>query len=195
MKKTRSSREFTKNCIMEALLQLMHTQDYNDISITDITNRAGVSRMAYYRSYTSKDDILTDYMYRIVKEYVNELNGPSFFDDFQTYTHILHGLKYLQKYRDYVLCLKQANRSQILLRALDLYMLRVTETRETSTEEKYQLYYYSGALYNIFMHWIEDGMKEDARVIASIIYENVKHHRFHERKNEGKQRRSLPEQA
>ena len=50
-----TAREFTKSCIMEALLQLMHTKDYNDISITDITARAGVSRMAYYRNYRSKD--------------------------------------------------------------------------------------------------------------------------------------------
>ena len=43
------TKEFTKNCIMEALLQLMHIKNYNDITITDITKRAGVSRMSYYR--------------------------------------------------------------------------------------------------------------------------------------------------
>ena len=52
------TKEFTKNCIMDALIQLMHTKDYNDITITDITKRAGVSRMSYYRNYKSKDDIL-----------------------------------------------------------------------------------------------------------------------------------------
>lgn len=46
------------NCIYEALIALMKEKSYNKISITDITERAGVSRMAYYRNYKEKDDIL-----------------------------------------------------------------------------------------------------------------------------------------
>ena len=90
------TKEFTKNCIMDALIQLMHTKDYNDITITDITKRAGVSRMSYYRNYKSKDDILLDYMYRILKEYVEDLKDPAFSSNFQTYEHILSSMKYLQ---------------------------------------------------------------------------------------------------
>ncbi len=172
------TKEFTKNCIMDALIQLMHTKDYNDITITDITKRAGVSRMSYYRNYKSKDDILLDYMYRILKEYVEDLKDPAFSSNFQTYEHILSSMKYLQKYKDYVLCITQANRSQILLYGLDLYMLEVTQTQNTSSLERYELYYYSGALYNIFMHWLQKDMKEDAEVIASLIYNHIKNYRF-----------------
>ena len=175
------SKEFTKNCIMDTLLQLMHTKEYEQISISELTQKAGVSRMSYYRNYNCKDSILIDYMHRILKEYAEELKGPSFRSDFQTYDHILRSLKYLEKYKDYVLCLKKANRSEILLQGLDLYMLYVTESLEKSALEKYDLYYYSGALYNIFMHWIEDDMKEDIQVIASIIYKHVRHNRFNDR--------------
>ena len=54
--RVRKGPSFTKRCIMDALLQLMHTKDYDDITITDITERAGVSRMSYYRNYHSKDE-------------------------------------------------------------------------------------------------------------------------------------------
>jgi AcrR family transcriptional regulator len=50
--------ELAVDCIYTALLQLMQTKPYRDISITEITRRAGVSRMAYYRNYADKDDIL-----------------------------------------------------------------------------------------------------------------------------------------
>ena len=89
------SKEFTKNCIMDALLQLMHTKEYEQISISELTQKAGVSRMSYYRNYNCKDSILIDYMHRILKEYAEELKGPSFRSDFQTYDHILRSLKYL----------------------------------------------------------------------------------------------------
>lgn len=46
------------DCIYDALIALMKIKPYNKISVTDITERAGVSRMAYYRNYKEKDDIL-----------------------------------------------------------------------------------------------------------------------------------------
>ena len=76
---------------------------------------------------------------------------------------------------------EKASRSEILLHGLDLYMLSVTKPLKKSALERYELYYYSGALYNISMHWIEDDMQEDIIVIVSIIYEHVRHSRFNKR--------------
>ena len=53
-----AAHELAVDCIYTALLQLMQTKPYRDISITEITRRAGVSRMAYYRNYADKDEIL-----------------------------------------------------------------------------------------------------------------------------------------
>lgn len=171
---------FAKQCLMDALLQLMHTKNYDDITITDITERAGVSRMSYYRNYKSKDEILTDYMFRIIKEYAFSISSdfPKLRNGFQTYEHILGSLQYLKKYKDYVLCLKKSNHSEILLKGLDFYMLTVTGLMDSESPRKYELYYYSGALYNIFLHWIEDGMTEDIEVIASIIFRHIRHNPF-----------------
>ena len=48
--------------IVAALTELMSEQDYASITITEITQRAGVSRMTYYRNYSSKEDILRKFM-------------------------------------------------------------------------------------------------------------------------------------
>ena len=62
MKKRSESNRLAKECIVTALIELMKVREYNAISITDITKKAGVSRMAYYRNYSSKEDILNKYM-------------------------------------------------------------------------------------------------------------------------------------
>ena len=46
------------DCIYEALVQLMDEKPYEKITVTEIVARAGFSRMAYYRNYSSKDEIL-----------------------------------------------------------------------------------------------------------------------------------------
>ena len=62
MERQNESNLLTKECIVTALLRLMQEKKYESISITDITTLAGVSRMAYYRNYKSKDEILIKYL-------------------------------------------------------------------------------------------------------------------------------------
>ena len=54
-----------------ALLILMEQKTYEEITITDIAKRAGVSRMSYYRLYRSKDDILIQHFNEIFAELLN----------------------------------------------------------------------------------------------------------------------------
>lgn len=61
MKKS-TANELGRECIYIALLQLMEQQPYSEITVTDIARRAGVSRMTYYRNYSSKDDILIQHI-------------------------------------------------------------------------------------------------------------------------------------
>ena len=58
MAKKSSDQPTAADYIYEALIELMKQKPYGEITITDITKKAGVSRMAYYRNYQDKDDIL-----------------------------------------------------------------------------------------------------------------------------------------
>ena len=51
-------KRFTRECVYEALFQLLETEDYEKITLSAIAARAGVSRNAVYRNFESKDMIL-----------------------------------------------------------------------------------------------------------------------------------------
>lgn len=55
--------------ITEALLQLMNKKNYENITITDIAERAGVTRITFYRNFNTKDDIVKQYVQNIFNEY------------------------------------------------------------------------------------------------------------------------------
>ena len=59
------SNRVVRESIETALVQLLGQKDISEISIEEIVNRAGVSRMAYYRNYASKDAILDDIFERV----------------------------------------------------------------------------------------------------------------------------------
>ena len=59
MERRNITNEFLKECIADALIQLLRVKPLEDITITEITDVAGVGRSTYYRNFTSKEDVLS----------------------------------------------------------------------------------------------------------------------------------------
>ena len=55
-----ASHQLTKECIHTALIYLMNEQPFEKITVTSIIKRSGVSRAAFYRNYTSKEEVLRE---------------------------------------------------------------------------------------------------------------------------------------
>ena len=51
--------EYLKGCVADALIELMETTPLEKIKVQDITDRAGVGRVTYFRYFESKTDILS----------------------------------------------------------------------------------------------------------------------------------------
>lgn len=71
--KSNQSKEWMEN----TLLKLMRTEAYQDISIQEITDHAGLSRRTFYRNYSSKDEILEGILYKIWQEYEASIRAES----------------------------------------------------------------------------------------------------------------------
>ena len=52
----KESNQLTRECLQLALIHLMAEQPYEKITVSEIVRRAGVSRTAFYRNYTDKED-------------------------------------------------------------------------------------------------------------------------------------------
>ena len=175
IKKTSRNR-FTRMCIGEAVIALMNEKNFNDIKISDIAAKAGVSRMTYYHYYDSKTDILRDYLQEIVASYLKKVGIFSSAKRkyqkkdtgaFQSYTHILHSLLFFDQYASFFLTLTNAGLYSIIIDAINDFM--TAQVLPDYQGSAYELYYYSGALLNTFIQWESDGKKESAEEIAKII--------------------------
>jgi AcrR family transcriptional regulator len=50
--------KYTREWTFEALTKLLEVKKYDDIKISEIINKAGISRATFYRNFSSKDDIV-----------------------------------------------------------------------------------------------------------------------------------------
>ena len=56
----------SKNALSSSLLKLMMYKHFTDISISDITERAGLSRQTFYTNFEKKEDIFLAHKYRML---------------------------------------------------------------------------------------------------------------------------------
>jgi len=160
------SNRFTKECIETALLVLMKQKNFNDISITDIVQRAGVSRSAYYRNYSSKKDILNKYLNTIVETITDSLDLQKIhLSDFNFWLSVFTRV---QTYADEFMILQKAGFDAIILSSINQTMIEQLENNSKQVSEKYQILFWTGAFYNLLREWIISGMNESNEDMAQI---------------------------
>lgn len=157
---------FTRMCIGEAIISLMQSEDFDSLKISDICKKAGVSRMTFYHYYDSKTAVLMDYMDTMIEAYQKE-NKAGKYGSFHEYHHILHALTFFDQYADFFLTLERANLHSLILEAVNRFMEE--HIQPSYSGSVYKLYYYAGALTNLFLKWEEKGKVDSAEEIALII--------------------------
>ena len=70
---------FFQQCLYTALMALMREKKFEKISVGEICQRAGVSRMTYYRSYNNKEDILLQHLDECFAAFLEGLDMRDFY--------------------------------------------------------------------------------------------------------------------
>lgn len=183
--------QLARECIVMALIQLADQKPFSAITVSELTKRAGVSRMTYYRNYTSKEEVFESFMKEIVEWYKEEVELLKKADCFGEYERFLHCLRYFVKYKEFIKCITKIGMGKLLLDALSSYL---TETyfgdRKLPTEVYYFLHAYEGVLLTVYLAWLENGEKDPLEVLAQIVYIQTKSgaeisRKYTERQKEG----------
>ena len=78
MTKSRKTSAFLRSCIFEALMLLLDQKKYEDITISELAEKAGVSRMTYYRTYENKEDVVVQFLKSqtdiLLEQYEKDMN-------------------------------------------------------------------------------------------------------------------------
>lgn len=67
-------KQLTKDSILGALLIIMDKKEFKKISISEVSQKAGVSRMAFYRNYEILEDVLMEHLDTINRAFVQVID-------------------------------------------------------------------------------------------------------------------------
>ena len=152
-----------KNAITKAFFTLLEAKPYEEISVTEITNRAKVSRMAYYRNFDSKLEILEYFLARTFEGMAQELGEEI---NFWTLEYGRVYFHFMKEHRDSILLLDKLGFSGLILNAFNATNEEIAGDMPRNSIERYRLYYAAGASYNAMIHWLKEGCKESVEDMA-----------------------------
>ncbi len=168
MKSRNESNKLAKECIVTALIELMKVHDFHSITITDLTKKAGVSRMAYYRNYTSKEDILNKFVDEVGAGIHEKL--PTIKTETDLYNYYYALLDQLSSYNDLAITAYNAGLGEVILSQITKQMALTFPPQSSTPAEQYRYLYLAGAFYNIFIEWLKSGQKESCSDMAKICH-------------------------
>ncbi len=171
--KENKSRIFVKDCITCALFELMKKNEFDDITITDIITKAGVSRMGFYRNFTSKENVVEKFIFAKFVETVEEIKAKRQLN-FHIKNIMITTLENFQKFSSYIKLFLDKNLDSLLYKCYHKAYYSLYQGEKESPIHKYSNEMFIGELFNLEMCWVRTGMKESPEQLARIYYNILK---------------------
>ena len=166
---SQSIKQDSKDYLTTALLDLLKTENFTDITVTKLVKRAGVSRMAFYRNFETTDDLLRAYFQPLVAQKFADIeniadendklmNLGNFFSELAP-TFLLaqkHGFEYI------IQNVFNENMEQF-------YEKTIHKDQLSTVQRTYWIKFMSTGVYTIWREWLFNGQKESLQQIHQIL--------------------------
>ena len=164
-----------KKDMYKALLRLVGNKPFSAIAVSDITSEAGVSRMSFYRNYNAIEDILTEHLDEVVKEYKTKEAEEH---DTES-TMVFYGKKYMLRcfrffylHREFIDALITAGMGDLFLAKITEHLVsKWVDTKKETREEILRISAFAGAIYNMYREWSREDFFESPEDVAAILYD------------------------
>lgn len=162
--KNRQINQVTRESLSIALIYLMNEKPFEKITITELVDRAGVSRTAFYRNYESKEDLLSE-IGKSLTNRISELRGLNRNREF-SYDWYLDLFRTIKEHKESYSLFINANLTVKMLFNRNTFVDVVFPASERT--ERYRLIAEEGAMQNVINTWFSEGMKESPEEMAEL---------------------------
>ena len=154
---------YVKKQILSALLDMMDGQEFDSITVSALTERAGVGRASFYRNFTRKEDVLGQEADRLTQEWREEWRwrepaAPNAF--------LISLLDFYKRHSEFYLRLCPAGLSEIILGTI---LKNAEITPELPNAAAYLQSAMAYMVYGWVIEWIRRGMQESGTELARMI--------------------------
>lgn len=154
---------YVKKQITATLIDLLKKKSLSEISISELTDKAGIGRVSFYRNYQGKEDILKEESNRLIREWgklyesnpesAPETLFPSLFD-------------FYRDHKDFYTTLYKAGLSSIMMETI---IGAIQITPDMKNLEAYMKSFWAYGIYGWLLEWIKRGMPESGKELSALF--------------------------
>lgn len=160
-------KHITREAIALALIELCQNKAFSEVTISEITEKAGVSRMAFYRNFTNKEDVLVSYLDYIFDMFIREADYHQNRKNLGRVDNLIAIFNYFSNYRKFFFCLIKIGFTDIVLAKIKSFLLEYF--KHDNSLQYYYLISYAGSLYSIYQEWISHYPNDEIKDISTVL--------------------------
>ena len=154
---------YAKTELTKALLSLLEKKRLNEITISELCSKAGLSRLSFYRNYDSTEEIIREHLSGITDSFLSSTYANFRTTPREEFIALL--FEHMYSLRDLVTVLIQNNLSYLLKEEFDSAFMRSVDIYN----DPYRCYTASGAYFNLFYCWFQNGCKEKPSEVSKML--------------------------
>lgn len=161
---------YVKRQITKALISLMSKKKINDISISEICDKAQVARASFYRNYDSKEEVIQHHTDTLINDWAEAIEkdpSASIYNFFQSL------FQHFQKKQSFYKILYKQNMSSMILVAI---RNRLRMNKDLDLNSLYSKAFTAYGIFGWIDVWFSNGMKETPEELNKIIIDNINNH-------------------
>lgn len=164
MNKRKLANQRVKDRLLSTLIDFAGQKDWSKLKITELIEKSGVARASFYRNFKSVEEIIEYGIQKMTHQYYEQ--KPFVDEDFHSREVIQYKFQFYQQHADLVLAFHHAKVSTTLLDIITDCEIEAFGDMSINSISKYELYYFSGAFYNMMLCWLESGRQETPEAMA-----------------------------
>ena len=154
---------YAKKELTEALLTLLEKKKLNEITISELCSKAGLSRLSYYRNYDSMEEIISEHLSTITDFFLTQSSANYRTTPREEFITLL--FEHMHSIKGLVSLLIDNNLSYLLKEEFDDAFMRSVDIYN----DPYRCYVASGAYFNLFYYWFSNGCKEKPSEVSKML--------------------------
>lgn len=169
----RKERKSVKERLKVAYISLLCKKKNADITVTELVREADVSRVSYYRSFSSFDDILDECISDAYK-YITDILAPHIFEDKKkAWKELIVGFLTDLKSNSLPIPLMVSDNAPLIMSKANEKLSSFFNDRSISSEEKYTTSANLAMLAGVGGRWAKGGFREPIEEIAEFTFRLV----------------------
>ena len=154
----------------KTIFNLLKEKEYKDISISELCNKAWVSRCTFYRNYKDMDDIIYQYFMRKSKNWWNE-NYTTFLKEEKNVSISL--FQYLLSLKEEILLIYQKGLSHIFEK--HIFDSAINGRNSFDKEQSYLSARVSGLIVGLTNEWVRREMQDTPEYLAKFLNKEIEY--------------------